>query len=562
MDALPFNQLVYRRIDLEKLSLEMRRARLRLRLAMNHASAVEAVMEMDQLRRHYQTMKALAAIRHDQHTEDASYAAERDFYDQIDGQVDQQVQQFYATFLNTRHRTALESQFGSLVFRKAENFRTTVKPEVLADLAGENRLATQYGQLMSTLAVPLNGQDLSLAQIEPHLQAADRTERRQAHAALATALHSQSDQLDTIFDQLVQHRRTISRKLGFSSFTDLGYRRMERLDYRREQIDALRQNILRFFVPITTEIRRLQRRRLKLDQLFYFDLPCLYPDGNPALQVAPDGLAAAANQVAAKVSRQDPSFVQELAENGYLDLVARPGKTQGGYCETLFEARLPFILMNASGTPQDAMVLMHECGHAYAALRSFKHTDLLEYHQPTLETCEIHSTALEYLSYPHLDAFFGPAGQEAALLHMTESLLFLPYGCMVDEFQHRIYDEPTLTPADRNQVWLELEHRYQPDLDYDGAPFFSEGRAWQKKEHIFNSPFYYIDYVLAQLTALDIWSTSRKHPDRAWKKYDALCEAGGHGTFLELLQKAGLASPFEPDTIKRLAYAVCDFLAL
>ena len=208
------------------------------------------------------------------------------------------------------------------------------------------------------------------------------------------------------------------------------------------------------------------------------------------------------------------------------------------------------------------MVLMHECGHAYAALRSFKHTDLLEYHQPTLETCEIHSTALEYLSYPHLDAFFGPAGQEAALLHMTESLLFLPYGCMVDEFQHRIYDEPTLTPADRNQVWLELEHRYQPDLDYDGAPFFSEGRAWQKKEHIFNSPFYYIDYVLAQLTALDIWSTSRKHPDRAWKKYDALCEAGGHGTFLELLEKAGLASPFEPDTIKRLAYAVCDFLAL
>ena len=116
------------------------------------------------------------------------------------------------------------------------------------------------------------------------------------------------------------------------------------------------------------------------------------------------------------------------------------------------------------------MILLHECGHAYAATRSLSQPDLIDLDQPSLETCEIHSTAMEYLSYPHLGEFFGPAGTEAALLHMTESLLFLPYGCMVDEFQHRIYDEPTLTPAGRHQVWLELERRYQPDLDYDGAP--------------------------------------------------------------------------------------------
>ena len=562
MDATPFNQLAYERINLDFLSNQMRRARLRLRLAMNADSAIQAVYEMDTLRRAYLTMAALASIRHDQHTENEFYTTEKDFYNQIEARVHEQVQQYYATLLGSRHRTALEKKFGTLIFRKAENFRSTVQPEVVGDLARESQLATQYSQLMSELSVSLNGQTYSLAQMTPYLQAADRAARKLAHMEQAAALKAHADQFDQLFDKLVDSRKTISRKLGFNSFTELGYRRMERFDYRREQVEQLRQDILRYFVPITGEIRRLQRKRLKVDQLFYYDLPCLYPEGNPVLQVPPKQLAETIDHVLGLITRQDPSFFRILADQGYLDLEARPGKAQGGYCETLLDARLPFILMNASGTPQDAMVLLHEAGHAFADLRSLEQAELVEYHQPTLETCEIHSTAMEYLAYPHLDALFGSAGQEAALMHMTESMLFLPYGCLVDEFQHRIYDEPGLTPAGRNQIWLDLEHLYLPDIDYDGAPFFSEGRAWQKKEHIFGSPFYYIDYVLAQLVSLDIWIVSRKHPERAWQKYDRLCAAGGQGTFLELLGRAGLASPFEPDMIKRLAYAVCDFLSL
>lgn len=559
---VPFDALAYQRVDYEQLEARMRRARLHLRLALNPDGAIQAVRDMQAIQRHYKSMSALAHIRHDRQTSQDFYAGEKSYYDQIEAKVDQQMQQFYTALLGSRHRQALEIALGSLIFRKAENFRSTVKPEAVKDLARENQLVSEYEQLMSAIVVHLDGRSLSAAQLDPDLQSAERDVRRRAHEALAAALQEQAEPLDRLFDELVQVRHGISHKLGFTHFTELGYRRMERFDYGREQVEDLRRNILRYIVPLTREIRRLQRRRLKLDHLFYYDLPCLFPDGNPPLLPGADGLADATGRVLAKLTGQSPSFLQPLLDGGYLDLPARPDKAQGGYCETIHTAGAPFILMNAGGTAQDASVLLHEAGHAYASLSSLKNADWLEYHQPTLETCEIHSTTLEYLAYPHMAAFFGPAAQDYTLMHLTETLLFLPYGCMVDEFQHRIYDEPGLTAAQRNQVWSALEKQYQPDLDYGGAPFFAAGRAWQRKEHIYVAPFYYIDYVLAQLAALELWQVAGKEPAKAWRQYERLCSLGGHGTFLELLGQSDLDSPFDPDVIKRLAYTVCSYLSL
>ncbi|MEA4890234.1 MAG: M3 family oligoendopeptidase [Clostridiaceae bacterium] len=560
--CLPFAKITYQRADFTKVSLDMRHARLHLRLALNPAGAVEAVREMQVVMRHYQTMASLAQIRHDQQTGHPYYAAEQAYYDQADAQYNQQLQQFYAALLNSRYRPVLEKTFGTHIFIKAENHRRIVQPEIVQELALENQLISRYEQRMAGLSVDYQGQSLSLAQLEPYLESPDRMVRQSAHLAMAQALQTQSGALDQLFDQLSSVRQSISRKLGFTHFTDLGYRRMERFDYRRDQIEHLRENILRYIVPVTQEIRRLQKRRLKLDRLYYYDLPCLFPEGNPKLQIRPEDLAPAAGRVMSRLTGQDPSFLQIMVDGGYLDVAARPEKVQGGYCETLYEPAMPFILLNAAGTAQDVSTLVHETGHAYAALCSLKDQKLLEYHHPTLETCEIHSTAMEYLTYPYMDVFFGAAAPAYRQMHLTQALLFLPYGCLVDEFQHRIYDEPQLSAAGRNQIWLELEKKYQPDLDYEQAPFFSEGRAWQKKEHVYTSPFYYIDYVLAQLAALDLWRTARSDAPAAWAKYDRLCGLGGTDTFLHLLQQAGLPSPFDTGTIKRLAYAVCDELSL
>jgi oligoendopeptidase F len=146
--------------------------------------------------------------------------------------------------------------------------------------------------------------------------------------------------------------------------------------------------------------------------------------------------------------------------------------------------------------------------------------------------------------------------------HMTEAMLFIPYGCLVDEFQHRVYDQPDLPMGRRHAIWRELEQIYLPDLDYAGEPYYQEGCSWQKKEHIFAAPFYYIDYVIAQIAALELWQLARRSPAQAWQSYDALCGMGGRDTFCGLLNKAGLATPFDTGTIKKIAYAVADFLDL
>jgi len=562
-NAKSFQQLPYQRVDFEYLANEFRRARLRLRLAMSPAAAAAPVKDMQAALRLYRTQATIARIRHDLKTDDQFYADEQAYYDQADARISLLEQSFYSTLLSSRLRPDLEKRYGSLIFRKAENLRDIVRSTVVDDLAEENRLSSAYLQLMSAATIQLGEQTMALSQLQPLLQSPDRAVRARAHRAQAGWFAGHAENLDSLFDQLVTVRHNISQKLGFASFTDLGYKRMERFDYYRADVENLRQAVIRYIVPLTREIRRLQKRRLNLEGgLFYYDLPCLFQGGNPALAAELDKMPDAAQSALAAVTGQQPSFLAEMLTGGYLDLKARNNKTPGAYCQTIINAGTPFILMNATGTAQDVATLLHESGHAYASLRSLQDLTLIEYLSPTLDACEIHSTALEYLCYPQMELFFGENAENYRLMHMTEAMLFLPYGCMVDEFQHIIYDQPMLTPAERHAVWRDLEKIYQPDIDYDDESFYLKGGAWQKKVHIFTSPFYYIDYVLAQFASLDLWLTSRKEPAQAWRSYDKLCAQAGKDTFSHLLDQAGIASPFDSGTIKRLAYAVSRYLEL
>jgi M3 family oligoendopeptidase len=557
-----FDKLEYRRPDMARLSDHFRRARLRLRLAMSAHAAQGAILELQPPLVEYQTMAVLARIRHDLQTRHSFYIEEVDFYDTQDVQVAQLTQSTYAALQASRFRNELNLQLGPAIFRKAQVLRDTVQPQVLADLAEENRMASAYQQHLAEAQIECLGLRYTLAGIQPLLESSERLVRFAAHRSLAAYYTGEGPWLDELFDRMVKTRTGLAQKLGYGSFTDLAYRRMERHDYGREQVSQFRDLIQRYFVPITREIRRLQKRRLNLDTLYYYDLPCLFPQGNPPIQIPRHQLSTEVGRVMQQLFGETPSFFDQLDESGFIDTVARPDKVQGGYCETLMGPQVPFILTNAGGTSQDVSTLVHEAGHAYASLQAFTRQKVIEDHRPSLETCEIHSMALEYLSYPFMQGFFGEAADAYTLMHMTESLLFLPYGCLVDEFQHEVYDHPELDSTARRHLWRELEKKYQPDIDYGLETWFVEGGAWQKKEHIFVAPFYYIDYCLAQLAALDLWQLARKNRSQAMTRYHKLCAAGGQMTFLELLDHAGVASPFDEATIKRLAFAVCEFLSL
>lgn len=562
MTRLPFGKLPYERASLDSLRAQARRSRLTLRIAVSQNAAENAILAFDKELSSFRTMATIARIRHDKAVDDPVFVKEQDFYDEAEAEVMQIERQVYQALLKCRHAGFLGERFGQMLIRRAENSDTLINSKVIGLIAEENKLASQYQSEMAEPAVAYEGSALSLAQIEPNLQNPDREVRQKAHAAVSEFFKTRSDRFDQIFDQLVKTRDSIARGLGMRRFTELGYRRMERFDYGRAEVESLRDSVFRYIVPLTVEIRRLQRRRLGLDRLYHYDLPCLFPQGNPVCRVEPAKLSATAERIFEDLLGQSPSFFRRLSERGFLDLLARPNKTGGGYCSTVLDAQLPFILMNASSTPQDITTLMHEAGHAFASIASFSEPRLSSCHQPSLDICEIHSTAMEFLTYPLMEPFFEADAEDYALMHMTESLLFLPYSCQVDEYQHRIYDDPSLTPAQRHEVWRSLEAKYQPSLEYEEDEYFFSGSAWHKKEHIFVSPFYYIDYCIAQIAAMELWTLSREDKDEAIQRYNRLCQAGGSAPFSELLRTAGLSSPFSPDTIKKIAYQACVFLEL
>ena len=245
-----------------------------------------------------------------------------------------------------------------------------------------------------------------------------------------------------------------------------------------------------------------------------------------------------------------------MADCELLDLKARNGKAGGGFCANVPRYGVPFIFANFNGTQDDVNVFTHECGHAFQNWSS-RDQSLLLYQWPTYEAAEIHSMSLEFLTYPYMEAFFGDDAARFIEGHLEDAILFLPYGCAVDEFQHRVYAEPDMTPAERAALWLELERTYLPHRRYTEMPHMESGRLWQQQRHIFAMPFYYIDYCLAQTCALQMWHSATKDREDTMARYRTLCSLGGSKPFTELVAAAGLANPFTVGSLD----AVCDAVA-
>jgi M3 family oligoendopeptidase len=248
-----------------------------------------------------------------------------------------------------------------------------------------------------------------------------------------------------------------------------------------------------------------------------------------------------------------------MLENELFDVLTRPGKSGGGYCADIPLYKSAFIFANFNGTSGDIDVLTHEAGHAFASYvsRDVRPVELQNY---TYETAETHSMSMEFFTHPWMKLFFGEQTDKYIYSHLADALAFLPYGCMVDEYQHLVYANPTLTPAGRNALWLKLESEYRPYLDQTALPFFSEGRRWQAQSHIYERPFYYIDYCLAQTMALAFWAADNKDHGSAWAKYRRFVGFGGTKTFTELIKDAGMSSPFDADTLRTVTEAAAKWL--
>jgi len=506
----------------------------------------------DELRRELDTWSALTYLRFTQDTRDARARAAVDRRNELRPVLTGFDVAIKRRYVASDQRSRLEAALGGHAFRLWETDLRTFDPAVESALVAEAKLAAEYTALLAGVEVAFEGETLNLEALARFASDPDRERRHRAAAARWTALGERGPELDRIFDALVRVRDGIARTLGFPGFTELGYARMQRLDYDRAAVERYRDAVATEIVPLANAIAHRAARRHGVRQLALWDERLLAAAPAPRPLGEGSWLLERAIECFAELDPRLGTFARMMAERGLTDLVTRAGKAGGGYCTQLPSYGVPFVFGNFNGTKSDVTTLMHELGHAFQAYSS-RDKAVVDYLMPTLETAEVHSMSLEYLTWPHMERFFGDGAAAYREGHLCEALLFLPYGVAIDHFQHLVYDRPAATPAERHAMWRQVEQRYLPWRTYGDLERPAAGAFWQSQLHVFRAPFYYIDYTLALCCALQLWVASDEDPAGTLERYVRLCERGGEAAFGALIAGAGLTSPFDRGALAGVA---------
>jgi M3 family oligoendopeptidase len=554
-----FNDYVYKRPDFENVKVEIETILKKFANSSNANDQFKCVDRINAIRNNIDTMSTLVSIRHSIDTNDKFYEAEQEFFDENSPVYEGIVDTILKTIVKSKFKPELEKKYGKYLFDKIEVQLKTFSPEIIEDLVTENKLTTKYGKLMASAKIDFEGGIRNLSQMTPFTQSTNRGIREKAQLAIANFLETNEDAIDGIYDELVKIRTKMAHKLGFKNYVDLGYARLGRTDYDSNMVANYRKQVYDSLVPLSQNLIQRQKKRLKIDELKYFDLSLMFLSGNAKPTGDKDKLVNEAKTMYGEMSKETKEFFDYMIDHQLLDLEAKEGKRGGGYCTFIPEYKSPFIFSNFNGTSGDVDVLTHEAGHAFQVFQS-RNISVPEYVWPTYEACEIHSMSMEFFAWPWMNLFFGNDETKYKYSHLSEALLFVPYGVTVDEFQHYVYENYEATPEMRKAKWREIEKKYLPHKVYDGNAFFERGGFWFRQSHIFTSPFYYIDYTLAQICAFQYLIRSIENREEAWESYVRLCKLGGSKPFLELVQAAGLNNPFVDGTIEKVAQKVTTIL--
>lgn len=567
-ENMKFTELPYKRPDIKELKTQFESSLDEMKQQKDAGGQLNVMQQINRLRSDFESQCSLAAIRHTQNTADPFYEEENNFSDENHPIYDEMVTRYSRTLLDSPYKAELEQRLGKQFFRLAEMNLRSFSEEIVEDSQIENKLGTEYIKLLSSAQIPFQGELRNLSQLTPFEESPDRNIRQEALTARFSFFQDKGEELDRIFHDMVEVRTRIARKLGYENFIPLAYMRMSRSDYGAKETAAFRKSVHKHLVPLAEELYQRQWKRIGVEQGKIWDEKYRFPSGNPTPKGDRSWMVEQAKKLYRELSPETDRFFSFMCDSELMDLDARKNKAGGGYCELLPQFGTPFIFANFNGTSGDVDVLTHEAGHAFQVFSCLKdwqdrgyQNPLLEYLWPTYEACEIHSMSMEYLAWPWMEDFFKQDTDKYRYAHLSDYLQFIPYGVTVDEFQHLVYQNPEAMPEDRHRMWKETAAKYHPSVDYGGIPYLEKGGFWQRQNHIYKSPFYYIDYTLAETCALQYWSWTQKAPEKAWESYLKLCKAGGKDSFLNLIQEAGLKSPFEESTLKEVIQKAGQWLS-
>ena len=554
-----FNDYKYEHLDLEKIKGQFSELIDNFERAENVERQIEAFDKIIKLRNHIETMQTLVSIRHSIDTNDEFYDKENEYMDEISPILFGFTNDFYKVLVNSKFKDELIKKYGKLLFDLAENTLKVFSNEIIPDAQEENRLSSKYSKLIASAKIDFDGKELNLSQMVPYTQSKNRNVRIEAAKKVAQFFAENQEEFDNIYDSLVKVRTKMAQKMGYKNYVEFGYKQLSRLEYDAKMVEGYRKQVLENIVPLHTELRKKQEKRLGVEKLRFYDEAIKFNSGNADPHGSPEWILNHGKTMYKELSKETDEFFTFMTENNLLDLLSKKGKMSGGYCTYIPEHKAPFIFANFNGTAHDIDVLTHEAGHAFQVYQS-RGFEVPEYLWPTYEACEIHSMSMEFLTWPWMDLFFQNDTEKYKFIHLSEALLFIPYGVTVDEFQHWVYENPEVTPQERREKWLEIEKKYLPTRDYGEVDELKNGIFWFRQGHIFSSPFYYIDYTLAQVCAFQFWIKSREDREKAWQDYLNLCKLGGSKSFFELMKSANLKNPFMEGTLAAVIPKIKEYL--
>lgn len=521
----------------------------------------KALQQWEDLRRRLNTWSEMTSLNFSQDTTNKEYQQAQEYSDELRPKLTALEVAMKRRLLNSQDRTELESILGQQAFSLWSADVTTFEPAIEEDLVQESKLVNQYVQLLASAELEFRGQKVNLSGIRKYTQDSDRKTRYEAEKVRWQFFSQNQAQLDSIYDQLVKLRHQMAQKLGYDNYTGLGYKRMQRIDYTEADVASYRDEVVAKVVPLAQKIIDQKAQKLNLEWVMYWDEAVFDLQGNPKPQGDHDWMLQQAQKMFDAMHPELGSFFAMMVAGNFMDLKTRPGKAGGGFCTSFPTTGVPYIFANFNQTKGDVEVFTHEMGHAFQAWQS-RNLPLIDYLWPTLESCEIHSMSLEFLTWSQMEQFFGDDADRFREIHLAQSILFLPYGCAVDHFQHLVYANPEATPEERNQMWQQMEARYLPWRQYEDLEYPAQGGLWQEKQHIYCSPFYYIDYTLALCCAMQFWVKAESDFEGALTEYIALCQRGGQAPFQSLTSSANLVSPFQPGSLANVITKAQQFLNL
>ena len=542
----------YERIDFDKLKEEFAGLEQDLSNASTGDEAFRVHEGFYKVFNHVMSESQIAMIHSDIDMSDEKWLAEQQFFDEHMPIFENLVVSYKKKLYESPYRGALEEKIGKVAFKNIELAMKAVDEKLIPLMQEENKLQTDYNKLLSSARIDWNGEQLNLSLMNPYLHSADRTVRKEAWEKYSAFFVEHQEELDDFYDKLVKNRTKQGQLMGYENYLPLGYARMNRNSYTRSDIQSFREQVKKDFVPFAEKIHEARCERLGLTKLSYIDEGVSFTNGNPSVVGTPAEILENGRKMYRELSPETGRFMDFMCDNELFDVLGRKNKKTGGYMTMIPDYKAPYIFANFNGTSGDADVITHECGHAFQGYITAD-DPILEHNDITMETAETHSMSMEFFTEPWMNLLFGARAKDYVRMHFEDSVVFIPYGTMVDEFQDICYSEPSLSPKERDGVWRDLERQYKPHLDYTGNPYYEMGGFWQKQHHIYDSPLYYIDYCIAGSNALQYKVMMDEDYKKAWASYLKLCKLSASDFFDGLMKKAGLINVFEDGSLRYIA---------